>query len=178
MLKYVRISLTTLITISSFIVSIEESCRGDDLSGNLQVHPGGPVLFAENPSEEVSSVVINEIHYDPDVKTELVEFIELYNTTAADIDLSGWYFTDAIIYMFPAGSILPAGGYIIVVQDPILISVKWSSGRYIFPPSLVFGPYEDKLGNSADRIILYNAEGEEIDKVDYQLGFPWPTVGD
>jgi len=178
MLGYVRISLITLITILSLIRSIEESCQAGDLSRDFQVNPAGPVLFAQNPSEAVSSVVINEIHYDPDVKTELVEFIELYNTTAADIDLTGWYFTDAISYQFPDGSILPADGYIVVAQDPTHISAKWSSGRFVIPPSLIFGPYDGKLGNNGDRIIIYNADGDEIDRVDYQLGFPWPTVGE
>jgi len=65
-----------------------------------------------------------------------------------------------------------------VAQDPIHINAKWSSGRFIIPPSLIFGPYEGKLSNNGDRIVLYNADGEEMDKVDYQLGFPWPTVGD
>jgi hypothetical protein len=36
-----------------------------------------------------SEVVINEIHYNPDVDTELVEFIELYNPGSAAVDLSG-----------------------------------------------------------------------------------------
>jgi len=178
MLKYVRISLTAFITILSLIGSIEESCQAGDLSSGLRVAMNVLTLTAENSSEVFSGVVINEIHYDPDVKTELVEFIELHNTTAADIDLTGWYFTNAISYQFPEGSILPAGGYIIVAQDPINIGIKWSRGRFIVPPSLVFGPFNGKLGNNGDRIMLYNAYGEEIDKVDYQLGFPWPTVGE
>ena len=178
MLKYARISLIALITILSLIDSMEESCQAGDLSRGLRAYMSVLTQMAENSSEVVSEVVINEIHYDPDVKTELVEFIELHNTTAADIDLTGWYFTNAISYQFPDGSILPARGYIIVAQDPTHISAKWSSGRFIVPPSLVFGPYEGKLGNNGDRIILYNADGEEIDKVDYQLGFPWPTVGE
>ncbi|GAG46426.1 unnamed protein product, partial [marine sediment metagenome] len=36
-------------------------------------------LLATNWGQEGKSVVINEIHYDPDVKTEQVEFVELYN---------------------------------------------------------------------------------------------------
>jgi len=152
------------------IGSIEESCQAGDLSRGLWADTTEPALMAENSSNVVSGVVINEIHYDPDIKTELLEFIELHNTTAADIDLTGWYFTNAISYQFPDGSILPARGYIIVAQNPTHIS-----SRFIVP---VFGPFEGKLGNNGDRIILYNADGEEIDKVDYQLGFPWPTVGD
>jgi len=170
MLRYVRISLITIMITFLLIGSIEESCQAGDLSRDLWADTTEPVLMAENSSNVVSGVVINEIHYDPDIKTELLEFIELHNTTAADIDLTGWYFTNAISYQFPDGSILPARGYIIVAQDPTHIS-----GRFIVP---IFGPFEGKLGNNGDRIILYNADGEEIDKVDYQLGFPWPTVGD
>src|SRR5438105_8074026 len=52
-----------------------------------------------------AAVVINEIHYNPDIKTEQVEFIELYNTDATAVDLSGWAFTDAVDYVFPAGTL-------------------------------------------------------------------------
>jgi len=166
MLKYVRILLIALITTFLLIASIEESCQAGNLSIGLIVDTAVPVLLAENPSEMVSGVVINEIHYDPDRKTELVEFIELHNTTAADINLSGWYFTNAISYQFPTGSILPAGGYIIAAQNPAHINAKWSRGRFVVPPSLIFGPFEGKLGNNGDRIVLYNADGDQIDKVD------------
>ena len=41
-------------------------------------------------------VVINEIHYAPDVRTELVEFVELYNTGPNDVNLVGWQLCDGI----------------------------------------------------------------------------------
>ena len=124
------------------------------------------------------SVVINEIHYDPDVKTEHIEFVELHNTAAEDIDLSGWYFRSSISYRFGAGATLPAGGYIIVAQNPAHIQVKWNSARISVYPNLLFGPFEGKLGNNGENIELCNAYGEQIDQVNYQLGFPWPTVGE
>jgi hypothetical protein len=124
------------------------------------------------------NVVINEIHYDPDVKTQLVEFVELHNTSAEDIDLSGWYFSRGISYQFEAGATLPAGGYIIVVQNPSHIQAIFSTSRLVIPPDLVFGPYEGKLSNDGENIELCNSDGDQIDRVDYQLGFPWPTVGD
>ncbi|NQT03986.1 MAG: lamin tail domain-containing protein, partial [Planctomycetes bacterium] len=138
------------------------------------------VLFADDINETIPSVVINEIHYDPDVKTELVEFVELYNFGSTDVNLAGWYFSDGISYRFGAGAILPAGGYVIVAQNPAHIHAKWSSGRNLVPRALVFGPFEfeSKLDNSGEKVELCNAEGKEIDQVDYQLGFPWPTVGD
>jgi len=131
-------------------------------------------------NEITPSVVINEIHYDPDVKTELVEFIELYNFGSTDVNLAGWYFSDGISYRFEVGAILSAGGYVIVAQNPAHIHAKWNSGRYVVPPASIFGPFEfeSKLDNDGEKIKLCNAEGEEIDQVDYQLGFPWPTVGE
>jgi len=75
-------------------------------------------------NEIAPSVVINEIHYDPDVKTELVEFVELYNFGSTDVNLAGWYFSDGISYRFEAGAILPAGGY-----------VSWLRIRPIFMPN-------------------------------------------
>jgi len=124
------------------------------------------------------SVVINEIHYNPDVKTELIEFVELHNTAAEDIDLSGWCFRSGISYRFGAGATLPAGGYIIVAQNPAHIQAKWNTARLAVSPHLMFGPFEGKLSNNGENIELCNAFGEQIDRVDYQLGFPWPTAGD
>ena len=65
-----------------------------------------------------SAIVINELHTNPDVKTELVEFIELYNAGTTDVDLSGWQFTEGVLYTFPAGTKLQVGGYLIVAESP------------------------------------------------------------
>jgi hypothetical protein len=130
-------------------------------------------FLAKDRQEQDFGVVINEIHYDPDVKTELVEFVELHNTTGAEMNLSGWYFNDGISYQFPMGAVLPANGYIVVTMDPVCVQAKWD-----LPLNLVFGPFEGKLSNEGEQVELCNADGEVIDSVDYQLGFPWPIVGD
>ncbi|UCG57676.1 MAG: lamin tail domain-containing protein, partial [Phycisphaerales bacterium] len=149
-----------------------------DLSGDSDVDMEDFGLLAGNWHRIGSTAVINEIHYDPDVKTELVEYVELHNPGPADVDLSGWSFCDGISYTFPVGSTLRAGGYIIVAYDPNHIHAKWSQGRFGIQPHLVFGPFTGKLGNEGEKIELCDAAGEEVDQVDYQLGFPWPTVGD
>ena len=135
---------------------------------------GSTAVSVDYQLENSGNVVINEIHYDPDIKTELVEYIELHNTGSTNINLTGWYLSDGIAYQFPAGAVLPASGYVIVAQNPDHVQDKWR----IISPSLVFGPFEGKLDNDGEKIELCNANGEEIDQVDYQLGFPWPTVGD
>ncbi len=125
-----------------------------------------------------STVIINEIHYNPDIKTELIEFIELHNPAAVDVNISGWYFSAGVSYVFPPASVLKAGGYFVVVQDVNEFHAKYSSGRFPIPRHLVFGPYIGKLDNEGERIELCKTDGQEVDQVDYQLGFPWPTVGD
>ncbi|MCL5282837.1 MAG: lamin tail domain-containing protein, partial [Planctomycetes bacterium] len=125
-----------------------------------------------------SAVVINELHTNPDVKTELVEFIELYNAGTTEVDLSGWQFTEGVLYTFPAGTKLPADGYLIVARSPDGIRAKWNVGRAGLPDRVLFGPYAGGLENDGERIVLRDAAGAVADEVEYRLGFPWPTVGD
>lgn len=124
------------------------------------------------------SVVINEIHYDPDLNYEWVEFVELYNGGPAEVDLAGWSFSDGISFTFGAGATLGAGGYVVVAQDPSQVLAKWSVQRAELTPERVFGPFGGKLNNEGERLVLRDAAGAVADEVDYQLGFPWPTVGD
>ena len=123
------------------------------------------------------AVIINELHTDPDVKTELVEFVELYNAGAEAVDLSGWSLTEGVFYTFPDGTLLPAGGYVVAVQSPEHILERTVSGLNV-DESLVYGPYGGKLRNEGERVTLCDAEGHVVDEVTYKLGFPWPTVGD
>ncbi len=126
----------------------------------------------------MAAVVINEIHCNPDEDDERVEFIELCNTGTEDVDLSGWFFGDGLTYVFALGTVLPAGEYLIVGEYPEDIHTKWGAGRFNLPASAVLGPYEGRLSNEGERLVLCNASGQVEDKVDYEIGFPWPTVGD
>jgi len=116
------------------------------------------------------SAVINEIHYNPDVSTELVEFIELTNPGDAPLDLGGASFTNGIAYTFPAGTMLPAGGYVVVTQDPADFQAKFGT--------TALGPYTGKLSGDGEKVTFKSAAGVTLDEVDYGAGFPWPIVGD
>ena len=47
------------------------------------------------------SIIINEIHYAPAVKTEQLEFVELFNPSSAAVDVSNWSITGGIDFRFP-----------------------------------------------------------------------------
>src|SRR6266550_1825265 len=117
-----------------------------------------------------AEIVINEIHYDPDLKTEPVEFIELFNAGSNAVDLAGWYFSDGINFTFPSGTQLAPGNYVVVAENPPALQSKFSVSA--------LGPWTGTLNNDGDKIVLRDAAGNVADEVDYQLGFPWPTVGD
>jgi hypothetical protein len=71
-----------------------------------------------------SAIVINEIHYNPDVKTEPAEFIELYNTGPGSVNLGGWFFSDGINYTLPATNVA-AGGFVVIAQNPAFFQTKF-----------------------------------------------------
>ena len=136
-------------------------------------HWASPSLSFTTPVFTAPSVVINEIHYDEDTKTVRAEFIELFNPSEDAVDLSGYYFSSGIDFEFPGGSILAAGGYLVIAEDPATIQ-----SRYRYNDAL--GPFANgsTLKNSGERITLRDPAGTRVDEVDYRLGFPWPIVGD
>ncbi|UCG58347.1 MAG: lamin tail domain-containing protein, partial [Phycisphaerales bacterium] len=200
-LKSVRTALLALVFVTSLAGSGSATCPVGDLDGDCRVgftdlrilgdqwlgsadgsanlNGDGEVdsvdfgLLAAGWHEIGHPVIINEIHYDPDVKTQLVEYVELYNAGQIDISLAGWYFSNGISYAFPAGSTIPAGGYVVVAQNPAQVQSKFG-----VPGNLVFGPWQGKLSNDGERIVLRDSTDGKVDEVDYKLGFPWPTVGE
>lgn len=92
--------------------------------------PGMPnndgMLLGENATNTRFGVRINEIVcrnkaslYDSD--GDYGDWAELYNTFPTAVDLSGWTLTDTETntarWQFPAGTVLPAGGYLLVFCD-------------------------------------------------------------
>jgi hypothetical protein len=124
-------------------------------------------------------VVINEIHYNPDVKTEPEEFVELYNAGSSDISLAGWRLCGAVEYAFPATAVLTAGGYAVVCQDWLTAITKWPQLLItVNDHDVAFGPFEGRLGNAGQTVTVVDPSLRAVDQVSYKMGFPWPTVGD
>ncbi len=116
------------------------------------------------------SATINEFHYKPGDESSLEEFIELHNPGDLDIDLAGWQLDDAISFTFPTGAILPAGGYVVVGEDPATLLARYGI--------TAFGPWSGKLSSRGETIDLLDANGILRDRVAYGVGFPWPSGSD
>jgi hypothetical protein len=116
-----------------------------------------------------TSVIINEINYDTVDATKALEFIEFHNPTNAAIDMSGWELDSGVDFVFPGGTVIPAGGFLVVAEDPLAFAFAYPLA------GLPLGPWTGSLSNGGELIRLRDAAGAMVDEVDYGAGFPWPT---
>ena len=112
--------------------------------------------------------VLNEIHYNNDLNSICNEFVELHNPGAEDVNLSGWQLTGAVEFIFPAGTVLPASGYLVVGEDPATLSGEFGI--------TALGPYSGNLNSEGESLELVDASDVTVDVVDYGVGFPWPSL--
>ncbi|MFP6596662.1 MAG: lamin tail domain-containing protein, partial [Candidatus Hydrogenedentota bacterium] len=90
---------------------------------------------------------ITEIMYNPALGK--AEYLELQNTSARTIDISGVYFSLGIVYTFPPSTILTAGQYIVLVRDT-------DEATFIsdYPSVSHAGVYTGALNNGGETIAL------------------------
>ena len=124
---------------------------------------------AQAATDVAPAIVINEIHYDPRSKAA-GEFVELYNAGAGAVNLTGWSLGKGVDYVFPVGTQLLPGSYAVVARSPAAL-------RQIYGVAAL-GPFDGRLSNDGEDIVLYDRSGQVVDEVDYVLGFPWPTPND
>ena len=138
---------------------------GEDTGGGVETIPSasGPWLRGEVATP--GPVTFTEIlaHPRDDGGSE---WIELHNPMVFDMDLSGWSLAGGVDFAFPEGTILAAGGFLVVAADPSLLGVE------------ALGPWEGRLDNGGERIELVSNGGRLIDSVAYGDDEPWPVQAD
>jgi len=148
-------------------------------------------MCAEVRAQIADHVVINEVFYDalsgwPEPQAE---WIELYNPTDQNVDLSGWRLTDDPdpgggnegAYAFPPGALIYARSYLIIANNGL--EFKLRNGFYPHyeisdstpdvPDLLEVNPGLS-LANAGDDIRLFDSSLNEVDSVWYGS----PTDGD
>ncbi|CAN5347859.1 hypothetical protein BH23VER1_BH23VER1_20880 [soil metagenome] len=120
--------------------------------------------------EPDSVVVFNEIHYHGPGADESDEWLELHNQMAVNIDLSGWSLDAGISYQFPAGTVIPGGGFLVVAKNPGHPSLAGVPG--------VLGPFGGNLSNSGEELELRSRSDRLMDRIDYGDSGDWPVAAD
>jgi len=121
------------------------------------------------PAQLSAGVVINEIYYKPADKTSPEEFVEIHNRNPTLVNLSGWRFTRGIDYTFPEGTVLEAGGYLVLSGYPATLQSVFSVAA--------LGPYSGRLANDGERLVLRDRQDRTVDEVEFGGEFPWPVGG-
>ncbi|MDF2454447.1 MAG: secretion system protein Por [Cytophagaceae bacterium] len=124
----------------------------------------------------IPSLVITKIHYNPKTSGSFtvsndLEFIELQNTGSTAIDLTGIYFKElGLSYQFPAQSSLAAGERLYLASH-----AETFLSKYSIP---AFGQFTRNLSNSSQNLVVADAFGNIIDRVNYTDRDPWPSAAD
>src|SRR5687768_8760200 len=73
------------------------------------------------PSSKVTPLVISEIMYHPATRADgrNLEFIEIYNAGLFREDLSGFRLSGEVDFIFPPGTVLSAGEFLVVARSAI-----------------------------------------------------------
>ncbi len=130
-------------------------------------------------SSAQAGVVINEILYRPGttvpftVENPATEFIELYNTDVAPVNIGGWALKSGVSYTIPANTMIPANGYVVIAANPAALQT-----RYGFVGAL--GPWQagSALSNGSERVRLSKpgltaGSFDKVDDVTYASEGDW-----
>lgn len=135
---------------------------------------GGSPGRAYTPCDD--DIVISEINYNNLPQANSGDWFELHNRTNAPINISNWEAKDSRdtnVFVFPAGTILPANGYIVASND----TNQFKS----FNPTVLnyVGQVEFNLANSGDALRLFNAQTGKLQySMVYRDDNGWPIGAD
>ena len=145
-----------------------------------------PTPGSNNTDRLFQPIVINEILYKPVTQDDNDQFVELYNQGQTAVDLSGWTFTDGLKYTFPAGSMMPAGGYFVVCRNVTHFLTNYPN----LTPAITFGNFQGSLAKSrhialarpepvlstnASAVVSTNWIDVVADEVAFEKGGAWPA---
>ena len=116
-------------------------------------------------------IVFNEIMYHPAANEPALEWVELRNALAVDVDISGWAITGGIDYTFTSNTIVRGRGFLVVAVSPGAFTAATGVTN-------VLGPFTGRLGNNGDTLRLRNNSGRAMDEVSYGADGDWPVAAD
>lgn len=120
------------------------------------------------PTPAQLALRITEIMYDPPAGGAYpageYEYLELMNTSAAPLTVSGASFTEGVTFTFGTLIIAP-GQRVLVVKNPTAFESRYGAALAIA------GTYTGSLDNSGERLRLIDAAGEEV--LDFRYEGAW-----
>ena len=120
-------------------------------------------------------LVINEINYNSSDAFNPEDWVEFYNNSGRDLNISGYTFVDGSYkqtYVFDPETSLSSHNYIVVSRVLSLFSPLFQNVKN------VVGPMTTGLSGSGESLYLYSNDGFLVDSVAYSDKSPWPKGSD
>jgi hypothetical protein len=165
---------------------------GQDLPATVAEFRAGTGLSNAPPA--IGPIIFNEVMYHPidlaGADNGRDEFIELHNITTSPQDVGGWKLKGDSDYVFPAGTTILPGDYVLLVSfNPATDATSLSGFRTAYGLGTnvaIYGPYSPRLSNGSALLELLRPGvplgGETplilVDRVRYFDDTPWPTAPD
>jgi len=128
---------------------IIENAEAGDFYDNLFWWDWNAGAGASDPA----GVKISEVYYDTIGDDNVEEFVELYNPSAASVNVGGWKLSDnAGTFTIPAGTTIAANGYITVARNAAGFNALFGKMPTVTGMTL-------SLSNTGDQITLKNSAG-------------------
>lgn len=131
-------------------------------------------------------VVITEIMPDPKAATDSNgEWFELYNLGSATVNINGWTISTKTTSGTDTHKISASGSTLNIKPNHYLVlgaaanTTKYDagvSGNGGVPVDYSYTTSKITLGNSSDSLMIYDAKGKLVDRVDYDLTKKWPIA--
>jgi len=141
-----------------------------------------PTFGRENSGPRLGDVVISELMLSPlGPNASGLQFVELFNTTGAAIDLSNWRIRQGVKVDLPAGTtIAPHAVLVVAPFDP---TDQGDAGRlnlfrltYDLDSSVqIVGGFSGNLKKEGEPIELQNADRDVVDGFAFDDRAPWPS---
>jgi uncharacterized repeat protein (TIGR01451 family) len=148
-------------------------------------------MFAHDWNHQLPQdhLLISEVMVNPDGLDAGREWVEIYNATRANVDLSGWYVGDvgaggeygSGLYQFPEGATLVAEGIIVLAHQADDVAFTPDYEFLVDPhrddpavpnmrPAGSWDGFGLALGNGGDEVLLLDASGAPVDVVVWGAG--------
>ena len=116
-----------------------------------------------NASLLTNDIVINEIMYHPLSGLNDDDYVELFNKGTASVDISSWRFRDGIRFTVPAGTVIPAGGYLVVAENAAHLIATYPG----LDSTNTLGDWSGNLSDRGERIALTRPRDMDVPDQDF-----------
>ena len=165
--------------------TVRYSVSAVDNTGKTTTHPYGgssraATLVIDNAALDL---IVSELNYNPYDLTpaeiaagltdpQTLEFVELFNSGSAPLNLAGFKLQVGIAAVLPAFTLAP-GEHAVVVKDADAFRI-----RYTNTAIRIIGTFSGNLSNSGETLRLDDAQGGVIATITYEDGGDWPGRAD